>query len=150
MKLLTTVLIAGLLLIAMPATFATAQGQGPCSEDRFDTKPRMGAATVAHKNSNLIECAAHRWSVSGGASKAKSVARCESGLWTWAHTSGTSYYGLFQHGISYWDSRVHHFIKHRWFPHKRLRDIGPYNGRANAIISIRMAHGGGWGPWSCA
>jgi hypothetical protein len=25
-----------------------------------------------------------------------------------------------------------------------------YNGRANVIVSIRMAHRNGWGAWSCA
>ncbi len=87
----------------------------------------------------LIRCAARRWHVSGGPSKAVSVARCESGLNPEA--SSGRYAGVFQQSLTYWPRRAKTFGFRKW---------SAYNGRANIIVSVRMAHRWGWSAWSCA
>jgi hypothetical protein len=87
----------------------------------------------------LIRCAARRWMVPGGPDKAISVARCESHLDPAAYGSGNA--GLFQQAVVYWPARARGF---------GFAGASPFNGRANAIVSIRMAHASGWAAWSCA
>jgi len=91
----------------------------------------------------LIRCAARRWSVPGGALKAIAVADCESHLNPRALSSSGSYAGLFQQSTHYWPSRAQAFGQ---------RDRSVYNGRANVIVSIRMAHAArSWSDWAgCA
>lgn len=91
----------------------------------------------------LIRCAAARWPVPGGAEKALDVARCESGFRPNAYGNGNA--GVFQHRLPYWEGRYEAYTRRRW----RLFE-SVYNGRTNVIVSIRMAHDIGWGPWSCA
>jgi hypothetical protein len=138
-------------------TEAHASGYGVCSSDFYDVKPRMGHDEVARRVKALIRCVTDRWSVPGGASKALDVAECESGFWPWA--KGGDNLGVFQHKDNYWRDRVHSFLKKRWFTDQQWerinRDATIYPGaayltRANVIIAIRMAHNGGWEPWSCA
>ncbi len=88
----------------------------------------------------LIRCAAHRWKVSGGAAKAIDVASCESGLNPKAYNSG-GYAGVFQQSTRYWPERAVSY---------GLPKRSVFNGRANVIVSIRMAHEDGWGAWGCA
>jgi hypothetical protein len=91
------------------------------------------------KVARLIRCAARTWPVPGGPDYAVMVARCESGL-----DPGTVYYGhygVFQHMLEYWPARATAY---------GFDGASPLNGRANIIVSIRMVHVGGWGPWSCA
>lgn len=87
----------------------------------------------------LIRCAARTWPVPGGPDYAVSVARCESGLDP--STVYYGHYGVFQHVLRYWPARATAYGFDGW---------SPLNGRANILVSIRMAHVGGWGPWSCA
>ncbi len=87
----------------------------------------------------LIKCAARRWDVSGGPEKALSVARCESRYDPDARSG--SHLGVFQQASAYWPGRA----KTYGFP-----DYSAFNGRANVIVSVRMAHKVGWGPWACA
>jgi hypothetical protein len=91
-----------------------------------------------HQIKRLIRCAARRWSVPGGPAKALSVARCESNFDPGAYGSGNA--GVFQQAVPYWPGRARAY----GFP-----SVSVYNGRANVIVSIRMAHAGGWGAWSC-
>jgi len=90
----------------------------------------------------LIRCAARRWPVPGGAYKAIAVADCESDLKPRAYNSG-GYAGLFQQSTRYWPSRARQYGQ---------GDRSVFNGRANIIVSIRMAHGArSWGGWAgCA
>ncbi len=88
----------------------------------------------------LIRCAAHRWKVSGGPAKAVDVASCESGLNPKAYNTG-GYAGVFQQSTRYWPERATSY----GFPKRSV-----FNGRANVIVSIRMAHEDGWGAWGCA
>jgi len=94
-----------------------------------------------HEVKRLIRCAARHWRSPGGANKALDVAKCESGFDTDAYNPG-GYAGVYQHAVRYWPGRAH-----RWgFP-----DRSVYNGRANIIVSIRMAHSAdSWRIWGCA
>ena len=87
----------------------------------------------------MIRCAARRWTVSGGPSKAVSVARCESNFKPRAYSDGNA--GIYQQRVRYWRSRARKY---------GLRGASVYNARANVIVSVRMAHAQGWGAWSCA
>jgi hypothetical protein len=87
----------------------------------------------------LIRCAARRWNVSGGPHKAIRVARCESRLDPRAYNPG-GYAGVFQQATRYWPDRATVYGFH---------DYSVFNGRANIMVSIRMAHRSGWGPWAC-
>jgi hypothetical protein len=88
----------------------------------------------------LIRCAARRWRVAGGPSKALSVAACESGFNPKAYNPA-GYAGVFQQATKYWRGRARDYGFPRW---------SAFNGRANVIVSIRMAHEKGWGAWGCA
>lgn len=151
-KIIIVALVAAAFTTSVTVT-AEASGFGPCSQDRFDVRPRMGHAKVERKMRALIRCATDRWNVSGGISQATRVASCESGLWPWA--IGGSNYGIYQHNIYYWFDRVDRWLSPRWFnDHQwerlQTRRSGALLARANVIVGIRMAHAGGWGPWSCA
>ena len=87
----------------------------------------------------LIRCAARRWPVNGGPDKAVRVARCESRFDTDAYNPG-GYAGVYQQATRYWPSRARTY---------GFRDYSVYNGRANVVVSVRMAHHGGWDAWSC-
>lgn len=129
------------LILLTPAVAGAHHKRGPCQVhwqkpwvQHHDTRP------VA----DLIRCAARRWSVPGGVSKALSVAACESGRRPDA--TNTPYLGVYQHASYYWPARASKFLRPRW----GIRH-GIFNARAQAIVSIRMAHSmGSWWPWSCA
>ncbi len=88
----------------------------------------------------LIRCAARRWHAPGGPDKALAVARCESRYDPDAYNPA-GYVGVYQQAERYWPGRAE-----RWgFP-----DRSAFNGRANVIVSVRMArHAGGWDAWGC-
>jgi len=90
----------------------------------------------------LIRCAARRWDSPGTPGQAISVARCESNLNPRAYNSG-GYAGLFQQSTMYWPGRAEQWGQD---------DRSVFNGRANIIVSVRMAHAAGsWSPWvGCA
>ena len=77
----------------------------------------------------LIRCAANRWDSPGGGAKAIDVARCESGLSPRAYNAN-GYAGLFQQSTRYWPGRAD-----AW----GMPDRSVFNGRANIIVSVRMA-----------
>lgn len=89
----------------------------------------------------LIKCAARRWDSPGTPLKAIAVARCESGLRPGAYSNG--YAGLYQQAVRYWPGRADQWGQ---------PDRSVYNGRANIIVSIRMAASmGSWYAWGgCA
>jgi len=89
-----------------------------------------------------IRCAVRRWPVPGGADFAIKVAACESHLDERAYNPG-GYAGLFQQATRYWDGRFRTYQP----PHFDLRP-SVFNGRTNAVVSVKQAHRGGWGPWS--
>jgi hypothetical protein len=86
----------------------------------------------------LIRCAATRWSVPGGALMALYVADRESNYDPQAYNpSGAA--GIYQHLLSYWPGRATTYGFHGW---------SAFNARANIIVTMKMVHGSGWGPWS--
>ncbi len=86
----------------------------------------------------LIRCAARRWPVPGGAVTALHVADRESHYDPQAfNPSGCA--GIYQHMLAYWPGRASNFGFHGW---------SAYNARANIIVTMRMVHQSGWGPWS--
>jgi hypothetical protein len=126
------------LLAVAPATATAAQGHGdrtvPLRVCHYDWR----AST--HQLKSVIRCAAHRWKVPGGVAKALSVARCESGFNPRAYNA-SGYAGVYQHAVRYWRQRAD-----EWgFPRRSV-----FNGRANVIVAIRMAHALGWSAWGCA
>lgn len=99
---------------------------------------RAGPAEVER----LIRCAAQRWEVPGGPDKAVDVAMCESSLRPDAIGGDGLYLGIFQQHRDYWPARATRY---------GFDGVSALNGRANIIVSIRMASEGGWGPWTgCA
>jgi hypothetical protein len=145
--LMLTVLLTAAPLISSVAAANTGHGttSGGTTADRTTarTLPRR-ICDIDWKRSpfqlkRLIRCAARRWDVAGGPDKAVAVARCESRLNPRAYNPG-GYAGVFQQATRYWPSRATNY----GFP-----DYSVYNGRANVMVSVRMAHRGGWGPWSC-
>ena len=133
---LGTALIGAAILTAAPATVASAAGEVPhriCSYDWRDGTWQI---------KQLITCAARRWNAPGSPRYAVAVARCESGLRPKAYNPG-GYAGLFQQATRYWPPRAHHYGQ---------PDRSVYNGRANIIVSIRMAAAKhSWSDWAgCA
>lgn len=122
-------------ILALPAPPAQAAKESSVAAWVCDIDWRDGKREVKH----LIRCAARRWDVPGGPEKALDVARCESGFNPKAYSSGNA--GVYQHAVKYWPDRAEAY----GFP-----DWSVYNGRANVIVSIRMAHRHGWDAWSCA
>jgi hypothetical protein len=90
-----------------------------------------------------IRCAVGKWSVPGGTSRALHVARCESGFNE--HATYADHVGVYQHVRRYWPARFRAHRVRGWHMHR-----SPFNARSNVVVSIRMVHSGGWGPWSCA
>lgn len=90
------------------------------------------------------ECVLDRWSVAGGISKFTAVGQCESG-WNRLASNAGRYLGLFQHAASAWVSRVRAYEPRGWDLRQRWQ-----NSRAQIVVTARMVHAGGWGPWACA
>ena len=134
---LATALIGATLATVAPATAATAAAEVPhrvCDHDW-----REGTWQIKQ----LIRCAARRWEAPGSPDQAVAVARCESGLRVRAYNPSGGYAGLFQQATRYWPPRAHHYGQ---------PDRSVYNGRANIIVSIRMAAAANsWSAWGgCA
>lgn len=125
--------LAATTLLATPAQ--AVRTRDPVKDRVCDVDWREGKQQVKR----LIRCAARRWRVPGGVTKAIDVARCESGFDPRAYANGNA--GVYQHRLIYWPARAR-----TWgFPKASV-----YNGRANVIVSIRMAARFGWDAWSCA
>jgi hypothetical protein len=133
---LGTVLIGLAFATVAPATTALASREVP--NRVCDIEWRQGTWHVKR----LIRCVARRWDAPGTPHKAIAVARCESHLRPQAYNAG-GYAGLFQQATRYWPTRAHHYGQ----PHRSV-----YNGRANVIVSIRMAAtANSWSAWAgCA
>jgi hypothetical protein len=125
--------IAATMLFAQPAHAEVRRD--PVKDWVCDYRWRQGPREVKR----LIRCAARRWRVPGGPDRAIDVARCESRFDPRAHYNGNA--GVFQQRVIYWPDRAR-----TWgFPGASV-----YNGRANVIVSVRMAARSGWDAWSCA
>lgn len=129
--LFTTAFLAGL-----PATSASASNEIPrrvCNQDW-----RAGRWQLRQ----LIKCAARRWDAPGTPRKAVAVARCESHLRPRAYNPN-GYAGVFQQATRYWARRADVFGQ---------PDRSVFNGRANILVSVRMASAANsWSAWAgCA
>ena len=60
----------------------------------------------------------------------------------WAESGDGMNKGLFQQHVNYWDGNYDTYTRRAWDMPKRI-----LSGRTNTVVSIRMAHDIGWGPW---
>ena len=118
---------------------ASTRVPGPCPLVRAEGE------TIQGFSKRLIECAADRWPVPGGAEKAICIAERESGLIPTASSQTGMYVGLFQHSAADWPRRYDEWTKPWW----RLKE-NPYNGRTNSIVTMRIANAEGWAAWAGA
>lgn len=90
-----------------------------------------------------IRCAVAHWSVPGGYPKARYIAWRESRFHWHSVNRESGACGIYQHLPRYWKSREDAYDG-------RLAPLGEscFNARTNVIVTIRMVHAGGWGPWS--
>lgn len=131
------VFLAAILLVPLGATIAPATDKpGPCALDRTPDE------TTRHWIKRVIRCADDRWPVRGGAPKAICIAKAESGLNPKAESADGTYVGLYQHLADAWPRRYRTWTRRVW----QLDDRWG-NGRTNTIVTIRMVHSNGWGPW---
>ena len=128
-------LAVGLLITVVPAAGAH-HVPGPCDFHRGELE------TVRQHSRAQIRCAVDLWTVPGGVATALCIARRESGLIPWAESGDGLNKGLFQQHVDFWDGNYDTYTRPLW----RLRRA-ILSGRTNAIVSIRMAHTIGWGPW---
>lgn len=132
-------IVGGLAIVLLAATAPAAGSRhnpGPCNFHR-------GADdTVRQHSRNQIRCSVERWDVPGGVGVALCIARRESGLLPWAASADGKNKGLFQQHVRYWEANFDLYTRPGW-------ELWPaiLSGRTNAIVSIRMAHDIGWGPW---
>ena len=127
------------ILAVVPASVSRAAALGvrrhaPVSAKVCDYDWRKGTFQVKQ----LIRCAAEHWNVPGGADLALYIADRESHFYPKAYNpSGCA--GIYQHMLRYWPGRAASFGFQGW---------SVYNARANIIVTMRMVHDDGWGPWS--
>lgn len=155
MRKVAAVIAATILISGVPAS--ASRPSGPCTGFQWRAKSapaEIRDIVVAEIVSDLIDCAVRRWPVPGGLQKALYIAQRESGLLWWAANpareacnSGWGSCGVYQHLARYWPARVRKYLQPEWFPHT-WPDVPWWNARANVIVAIRMAHSGGWCPWT--
>jgi hypothetical protein len=135
---LARLLVSALALtLVAPATLALAGDQtGPCD------LTRKADESIRGKMKRIIQCAAGKWEVRGGARRAICVADAESDLNPRATSADGDFLGLFQHMASAWPDRFDTWARRRW----QLNESA-LSGRSNAIVTIRMVNADGWGPW---
>jgi hypothetical protein len=145
-KLLTIALAFGLLLGVMNATPAAAHGSHGTLKWQSD---RWRSCALPYQTDRqvkrLIRCAVDHFPTTMRV--AMYVAARESG---YEHTAfnGSCCAGVYQQHTSYWGGRVATY--NRAMPKSLDVSTSVYNGRANVLVSIRMAHHGGWGAWTTA
>src|SRR5580765_2719870 len=128
---LTTVLVAGLLLTATPASAV----HRPCNYPH-----------TVRGNKMTVSCFAKRMNV--GPDGARAIANRESSFneFAWNDSSGAA--GLYQHLIKYWSSRVWHYRRALNKFHVKHRSW--HNPRAQAVVTFKMVKAqGGWCPAWC-
>ncbi len=124
------------ILVGLAPVASAGHARGPCD---FHREP--GQSVRQHSRAQ-IGCAVARWTVPGGVAVAMCIAKRESGLLPWAESGDGLNKGLFQQHVRYWDGNYDAYTRPVWQLPPRI-----VSGRTNAIVSIRMAHDIGWGPW---
>ncbi|MGZ5291184.1 MAG: hypothetical protein ACXWEH_02525 [Actinomycetota bacterium] len=121
--------------LLVPGLVGTASAQEQVPRRVCDYDWREGTWHIKQ----LIQCSAYRWDSPGTPRRAIAFAECESGLRPDAYNEN-GYAGLFQQATRYWPDRAH-----RWGQPER----SVFNGRANVIVSVRMAAAlGSWSAWA--
>jgi hypothetical protein len=113
---------------------AQASASGICAYHWWDRD--TGYRPYAVKR--IIRCAVARYPVPGGARKALYIAWRESRFDPYV-TNGR-FKGVYQQGTTWWPDRYQMYGS--WYLRNKI-----LNARTNVIVSIRMAHRTGWGPW---
>jgi len=141
----TLALLVTSILLLLP-NHAAANESWRWEQCRFKNLESGGDGWTTREIAKTVRCAARRWTVDGGVTKALDVGRCESGLDADEY-GNPPYIGVYQFAPSTFEGAADRFaaFRHRW----GIPD-NPWNGRANVVLAIRVAHAGGWGPWSCA
>ena len=98
-----------------------------------------------HQVIRLIRCAVDHFPTSLGT--AMYVANRESGYEPLADNGGCCK-GVYQQHVTYWQGRVDSY--NQAMPRRLEVPSSVYDGAANVLVSIRMAHRAGWGPWTTA
>jgi hypothetical protein len=126
---------------ASPANAGAGESRvaGPCA------LVREAGEAIQDFSIRLIQCAVDRWPVPGDAEKAICVAQRESGLIPTATSPTGEYVGLFQHSAADWPNRYAEWTRPSW----QLKE-NPYNGRTNAIVTMRIVNAEGWAAWAGA
>jgi len=128
--------LAATFVFAIAPAASAHHAPGPCAFHRDD------GVTVRQHSRDQIRCAVGKWKVPGGVSVALCIAKRESGLLPWAESRDGMNKGLFQQHVNYWDGNYDTYTRRAWDLPKRI-----LSGRTNTVVSIRMAHDIGWGPW---
>jgi hypothetical protein len=111
-------------------------------EIRFQRVDR--AKWTRHEIRLTVRAAVKQWPVPGGYDTALAIASCESGLNPRAWNPN-GYGGLWQFAMNYWPARQNNYDNPpRWDLTESV-----FNARTATVVAIRMAHSGGWSPWSC-
>ena len=132
-----------LTLLAAPVPALAAQS-GPCIPAQ-PIKPALGGPVVERRVRHLIACATTRWPVPGGVQMALCIAHRESGAYMWPWANSGSSVGTFQNLATLWPGRVASYWERRWLPH--AWPLSPFNPRGGVIVSIKLMHAVGLGPW---
>lgn len=93
---------------------------------------------------STIACAVDRWAVP--LETAMAIADRESGFYAKARNPSSGACGIYQHLPRYWPGRV---SNHNFGAPKKY-DVAPgcENARSNVLVSVRMMHTIGLGPWT--
>lgn len=156
MKLVQSLLVAAVLLIATTATPASAQShrlsgrsigakQTPSCVFRY----REGSAHFS-KNEvrSTIRCAVKRWAVPGGLNTALYIARRESGFNWFAANPTSSASGVYQFVDGTWASQI---AARSDFVRTQHLSRSVFNARSSVLIAVKLAHGCWcWTPWTTA
>jgi len=136
-RFLTIVLAVGVLATGgMVFKSTPAKAAGMC---QFPWQTDNGGYST-YQVKRIIQCAVAHYPVPGGQSKAMYIARRESRFDPYAVNPNGRFKGIYQQGITWWQGRYNTY-GFSYLPNKIL------NARTNIIVSIRMVHRHGWGPW---
>lgn len=137
-----TLTAMALLFLLFPSHPAPAGVRAQC---RFQGMDR--GKWTDHEVKATIRCATDHYQVAGGTRKALCVARHESGFEATANNTRSTALGVYQVLVDTW-SGWHGHLRSRWWHRGWELSHSRLNARANVIVSIRIAHAGGWGPWA--
>lgn len=140
-RLVITVLFATLALSLPSPVSGATRASGPCHLKRWTNE------SVRHFSRREIRCAVETLGpVKGGADRAICIADRESNLLPGAQSPdgpNGPYDGLYQHLESAWDGRYAKYTDPAW-----SLNTSPFNGRSNAIVTVRMVVA--FGTWKSA